>query len=348
MSAHPLDFQSSANNDLEGILAANHSKILVTGAAGFFGSHIAARLIQAGKQIIVIDKINAETTTSQEKESNLQRLVDLAKTISGASVSIYRENIADQGRIQTILQETQPTACVHAASLVDDRRSVKHPTDYLTVNVIGTQKLLQAIVDASTIRQFVYISTRSTFGQVDHPNCLMQEEDPKRPINPYGASKLGAEAICHVYHHIYNLQVNIIRIFALYGPNGRPDMIPRQLIEKIYHGQTITKFGTGEANRDWMYVEDAAEAVFQAVHRPFGYQIFNIGTGKGTSLNDLIAVAEKVVGRPAIIDNIPVPPGDAHFVGIADNTKARQLLNWEPHFTLQEGLQSTFTDYLAQ
>ena len=214
--------------------------------------------------------------------------------------------------------------------------------------MIGTQKLLQAIVDSGTIRQFVYISSRSTYGQVNQPNRLMQEDDPKYPINPYGASKVGGEAICHVYNHIYNLQVNVIRIFALYGPNGRPDMIPRQLIEKIYHGKTITKFGSGEANRDWVYVEDAAEAVFQAVHRPLGYQVFNIGTGKGYSLNELIAIAEEVVGHPAVIENLPVPPGDAHFVGVADNAKARQLLNWEPRFTLRDGLKHTLTDYLAK
>ena len=169
----------------------------------------------------------------------------------------------------------------------------------------------------------------------------MREDDPKYPINPYGASKVGAEAICHVYHHIYQLQVNIIRIFALYDPYGRPDMIPRQLIKKIYRGETIQKFGVGDATRDWLYVEDAAEAVLTAVHRHSGFQIFNIGSGKSTSLNDLIAIGEDIVGQTTIINNLPVPPGDAHFVGIADYSKARQLPGWQPKFSLREGLNRT-------
>jgi UDP-glucuronate 4-epimerase len=208
-------------------------------------------------------------------------------------------------------------------------------------NIIGTQTLLQTIAEHGSVRQFVYISTRSTFGQVDSPGQLMTEEAPKRPINPYGASKVGAEAICHVYHHLHGIDVNIIRIFALYGPYGRPDMIPRQLMEKVVADIEIPKFGTGEANRDWMYVEDAAEAVLLAVDTPLGYQIFNIGTGRGTSLNELIATAEKVIGKTARILHLPVPPGDAHFVGIADNSKAKSVLGWTPKTSLEEGMRKT-------
>ena len=327
---------------------AQHQVVLITGAAGFFGFHIASRFLRAGKHVVAVDKINAETTTAQEKEDNLKKLLALADQIPEAEISIYRQDILENEGIREIIKQTVPTACVHAASLVDDRRSVKHPTDYLTVNIIGTQKLLQTIVDCGTIKQFVYISTRSTFGQVTSPEHLMQEEAPKRPINPYGASKVGAEAICHVYHHIYGLHVNIIRIFALYGPGGRPDMIPRQLIEKIYSGKTIQKFGSGEANRDWMYIEDATEAVFLAANQPRGYQVFNVGTGKGTSLNELISVAEEVVGKRAIIENLPVPLGDAHFVGVADNSKARELLGWNPKVSLRKGMAQTLVHYLKE
>jgi UDP-glucuronate 4-epimerase len=315
-----------------------HRTVLVTGAAGFFGSHISARFLRAGKRVMAFDKLNTETTSAGEKEDNIRRLELLAASVPGAELSVYRGDVLDAESILVALRAGNPTACVHAASMVDDRRSVSHPQEYLITNIIGTQTLLHTIAEHGSVRQFVYISTRSTFGQVDSPGQLMSEESPKRPINPYGASKVGAEAICHVYHHLHGIDVNIIRIFALYGPHGRPDMIPRQLMEKIGSGAEIPKYGTGLANRDWMFVEDAAEAVFLAAHRPLGYQIFNVGTGHGTTLNDMIAAAEEVIGKQANILQLPVPPGDAHFVGVADNTKARSVLGWEPKTSLKDGL----------
>ncbi|MBM5817558.1 MAG: NAD-dependent epimerase/dehydratase family protein [Cyanobacteria bacterium K_Offshore_surface_m2_239] len=321
--------------------SADHRTVLVTGAAGFFGSHIAARFLRAGKNVVAFDKLNGETTSSDEKQGNLGRLRSLAQSIPGAEFSVFRGDVLDEASIREALEATSPTACVHAASMVDDRRSVSHPREYLTTNIIGTQTLLQTLAEHGSVRQVVYISTRSTFGQVDSPGQLIQEEAPKRPINPYGSSKVGAEAICHVYHHLHGIDLNIIRIFALYGPHGRPDMIPRQLMERVGAGAEIPKFGTGEANRDWMYVEDATEAVFLAAHKPMGYQIFNIGTGRGTSLNELIATAEDVIGKGANILHLPVPPGDAHFVGIADNNKARLMLGWEPKTSLRQGMQKT-------
>ena len=324
-----------------------HSVVMVTGAAGFFGHHIAMRLLQSGKHVVVFDKLNAETTSSFEKNENLQRLMDAAEQHEGAAVSVYRGDLLDDSIVKQALAETKPTAVVHAASMVDDRRSVKHPTEYVQVNTVGTQKLLQAIVDNGGITQVVYISTRSTFGQVDSPHQKMTERSLQRPINPYGASKVGAEAMCHVYHHIYGLNVNIIRIFALYGPRGRPDMIPRILVNRIHHQQVIHKFGTGEANRDWLYVCDAAEAVFAALHTPRGFDSFNIGSGHGTSLNALIETAEQVVGQAALIKHMPVPAGDAHFVGVADNSHARDVLGWRPETSLEQGLRKTFDDLLS-
>jgi UDP-glucuronate 4-epimerase len=322
-------------------VANQHKTVLVTGAAGFFGSHIAAGLLREGRHVVAFDKLNAETTSSVEKQENLDRLQAIAEASEGARLSIFQGDVLDDASIRAALEATSPTACVHAASMVDDRRSVQHPREYLLTNIIGTQTLLQTIAEHGSVRQFVYISTRSTFGQVDSPGQLMTEEAPKRPINPYGASKVGAEAICHVYHHLHGIDVNIIRIFALYGPYGRPDMIPRQLMEKVVADIEIPKFGTGEANRDWMYVEDAAEAVLLAVDTPLGYQIFNIGTGRGTSLNELIATAEKVIGKTARILHLPVPPGDAHFGGIADNSKAKSVLGWTPKTSLEEGMRKT-------
>ena len=320
---------------------ASHPVVLVTGGAGFFGHHIALRLLRDGKHVVVFDKLNAETTSSDEKEENLQILREVARSCPRAQLTVYRGDLLDDVSLRQALAATRPTAIVHAASLVDDRRSVKHPTEYVLVNTVGTQKLLQTVTEQAGVTQVVYISTRSTFGEATRPTQRMAEDAPQRPINPYGASKVGAEAMCHVYHQVHGLNVNIIRIFALYGPRGRPDMIPRILIERIHRRETIQKFGTGEANRDWLYVADAAEAVLAAVHTPRGFDAFNIGSGRGTSLNELIATAESVVGRKAIIEHLPVPTGDAHFVGVADSSHAREVLRWCPRTSLKAGLALT-------
>ncbi len=322
--------------------------VLITGGAGFFGHHIASRFIKASARVVIVDKMNAETTDVNEKAANLDRLRQLAKAVEGASVEVYQSDISESDAIAKCLQKEKPIVCVHVASMVDDRRSVKYPTEYLETNVIGTQKLLQAIVDQGSIKQFVYISTRSTYGQVADPNLEITESQPRMPINPYGASKVGAEAILHAYHHLYSLPVNIIKIFALYGPNGRPDMIPRQLIEKVYNGAEIVKFGSGEATRDWLYVKDAADAVHAAAYKPLGFEDFNIGSGEAVSLNELIATAEEVVGRAAVVRHAPVPKGDANFVGVADYSKAEKMLGWKPRTSLAEGLKLTLSNYLKQ
>jgi UDP-glucuronate 4-epimerase len=335
-------------NIFEQMKVKERETVLITGGAGFFGHHIASRFIKAGARVVIVDKMNAETTDANEKAANLDRLRQLAKTVEGASVEVYQSDILESEAIAKCLQNERPVICVHVASMVDDRRSVKYPTEYLETNVIGTQKLLQAIVDHGSVKQVVYISTRSTYGQVADPGLKITESQPLMPINPYGASKVGAEAILHTYHHLYGLHVNIIKIFALYGPYGRPDMIPRQLIEKVHHGAEIVKFGSGEATRDWLYVKDAADAVHSAAYKPLGFEDFNIGSGEATSLNALIAAAEEVVGRPAVIRHATVPKGDANFVGVADYSKAEKMLGWKPRTSLMEGLKRTLSSYLKQ
>lgn len=315
--------------------------ILVTGGAGFLGHHVVKRLLKLGNDVVVFDKFNSETTQSTEKYENL---VNLKYPKHIGNLKIYQGDILEDD-ILPILQQEKITHCIHAAAMVDDRRSVKYPDEYIKVNILGTQKLMAALSEAK-VKQVVLISTRSIYGQTNSPLNLMSEDSSKLPINPYGASKLGAELYAHVYHHLYAINVNIIRIFAIYGHRGRPDMIPRQLIEKIHNEIPIPKFGSGEATRDWLYVEDAVDAIVLAIQKPLGYEIFNVGTNIPTSLNEIIAIAEKVVGKQAIIQNFPVPPGDAGFVGIADINRARTILGWTPKTSLEEGIKKTYKHYL--
>jgi len=313
-------------------------KVLVTGGAGFLGHYVVRRFLELGYDVVVFDQFNSETTQSTEKHDNLLNLKYLG------NLKIYQGDILEEDLLP-ILQQEKINHCVHAASLVDDRRSVKYPDEYIRVNILGTQRIMAAFGEAK-VKQVVLISTRSVYGQTNNPLNLMSEDSPKFPINPYGASKLGAELFAHVYHHLYGINVNIIRISAIYGHRGRPDMIPRQLIEKIHNQIPIPKFGLGTATRDWLYVEDAVDAIVLAIQKPLGYEVFNVGTTVATSLNEIIGIAEKVIVKQAIIQNLPVPPGDAGFVGIIDINKARTILGWTPKTSLEEGIKESYKQYL--
>jgi UDP-glucuronate 4-epimerase len=156
------------------------------------------------------------------------------------------------------------------------------------------------------------------------------------------------EAFAHAFHVNRGLSVSICRLQPLYGPRCRPDMLPRRLLEKIHAGLKIEKYGSGESVRDWLYITDGVAGILAALRTPMGFLIVNLGTGVGTTVNELISIAEAVVGRPAIVETVDVPSGDAHFGGLADITKAKRLLHWEPQVDLKTGLTRTFEYMLRE
>lgn len=324
------------------------SKILVTGGAGFVGRHTCEKLLRDGKHVILVDALNSETSSKEEKEENIAFLKRVSQAATGSKLSVYTCNLLDQPKLNQILDQAKPTGCIHAAALVMDRRSVYTAKEFITQNVLGTQCLLDAIAETGTVKHLVYISSRSAVGEVPTPDALMTEELLPRPINPYGASKVAAEAFCHSFHKLTDIAVSICRMQPMYGPKGRPDMMPRRLLEKIHAGIEIEKYGSGEAVRDWLYITDAVDGILATLWNPMGIEIFNFGTGVGTTVNELISVAEVVVGRPAVVVNVDVPPGDAHFGGVCDITKAKRLLKWEPQVDLKTGLTRTFEYMLRE
>lgn len=324
--------------------------VLLTGGVGFVGSHIAETLLREGRKVVIYDIFNAETTKSAEKQENARLLQHVAKenSIKGASLKVINGDIRDQVHLMRVIPEEGITGCIHVGGMVDDRRSVQFPEEYIDVNILGTALLLDALGKCG-VRMVVQASTRSVFGQRADNDTLLDEHAPRRPINPYGASKVAADAMAHCYSHLHNMNVTLIRIFATYGPRGRPDMIPRILIESVHHGTPVKKFGDGTATRTWIYVSDIVNAFIAALKHPQGgFAEFNTGAPNSTTLNELISIAERVVGKNAIIEHFPAPPGDAHTVGQPSYATIKQDLGWTPLVSVEEGMRLVYKDYTAR
>lgn len=325
--------------------------VLVTGGVGFVGSHIAEALLHLGIKVVVYDIFNSETTVSAEKLENAQVLRRTAEAFAndGASVDIVHGDIRDKDKLMETIATHAITACIHVGGMVDDRRSVFHPEEYIDVNIRGTATLLDAL-GKSGVKMVVQASTRSVFGQREDNDVCLTEEAERRPVNPYGASKVGADAMAHCYSHLHKMNVTLVRIFATYGPRGRPDMIPRILIENIVNDVPIRKFGDGTATRTWIYISDIVSAFLCALRHPAPtggyYAEFNTGAPNSTTLNELISCAEKVVGKEAIIEQCEVPPGDAHTVGHPSYERIQKMLGWTPKVDVEEGMRLTYLDYM--
>ncbi|AFZ50805.1 nucleoside-diphosphate-sugar epimerase [Dactylococcopsis salina PCC 8305] len=324
--------------------------ILVTGGVGFVGSHIVERLIERGENVFVFDVFNNETTKASEKNDNKTYLENKFKLYKekGGSLVMIKGDLTKYDSIYSAIKENKISRVIHVAGMVDDRRSVMFPMEYVDVNIKGVINLLKACGECK-VQHVIQTSTRSCFGQFDSPNTMLYEDSPRHPINPYGATKVASDAFGHVYHTIYpEMKVSIIRIFATYGPRGRPDMIPRICVERIYKGEAIQKFGTGEATRVWIYVSDIVDAYMLTLDNPprSGFEEYNTGHHVATTLNDMIAMAEKLIGKKAIIEQKPVPKGDASYVGKSCYDKIKAELGWEPKVSLEEGLSLTLKYWL--
>jgi UDP-glucuronate 4-epimerase len=320
---------------------------MVTGGVGFVGSHIAEALLKEGRTVVVYDIFNSETTSSAEKRENVDILKKTAKEYS-TNVFIVNGDIRDRDKIIQTIEEYGVTGAVHVGGMVDDRRSVRHPEEYIDVNIRGTAMLLDAL-GTSGVKMVVQASTRSVFGQRVDNSLKLKEDADRRPINPYGASKVGADAMAHCYCHLHKMNLSLVRIFATYGPRGRPDMIPRILVENIANDKPIRKFGKGDATRTWIYISDIVSAFLLALKHPLGgYAEFNTGAPNSTTLNELIECAEGVTGKKAIIEHHPVPPGDAHTVGHPSYDRIKEVLGWEPLVGVKEGMRLTFEDYMEK
>jgi UDP-glucuronate 4-epimerase len=303
--------------------------ILVTGAAGFIGSHLAERLCRRGDEVIGLDNFN-DYYDPARKRANERRLC------AYPNFRMIEADVRDRERMFAVLADNDVTAVAHLAALAGVRNAVAYPDLYVNVDLNGTQNLFDAARAGGRVGNFVFASTSSVYGNTTQIPFV--ETDPcDRPLQPYAAAKRAAEILGHAYHHLYGLNLTILRFFTVYGPNGRPDQMAYLLADSISKGKEIPLYDGGQMYRDWTYVDDTVSGIVAALDRPLGYEIINLGCGEPVLLADFVAIMEQLSGHKANL--VPAPRLAADFVrNEADISKARRLLGYDPQVSVAEGL----------
>ncbi len=303
--------------------------VLVTGAAGFIGSHLAERLCRRGDSVIGLDNFN-DYYDPARKRANEQRLN------AYANFRMIEADLRDRQCMFDIIAEHQITAIAHLAAMAGVRNAVSHPDLYVNVNLNGTQNLLDAARATGKVGNFVFASTSSVYGNTTQIPFV--ESDPcDRPLQPYAAAKRAAEILAYSYHHLFGQNFTVLRFFTVYGPNGRPDMMAYLLADSLMKGKEIPLYDNGRMYRDWTFVDDTVSGIVAALDRPLGYEIINLGRGEPVLLSDFVHIMEGLSGRKANV--VPTPRLAADFVrNEADISKARHLLDYNPSVSVPEGV----------
>jgi UDP-glucuronate 4-epimerase len=303
-------------------------KTLVTGGAGFIGSHLSAALLREGHEIAIIDELN-DYYSPALKRKNLEQVR------KHGEARFLQADICDREAVEGLLAGFRPEIIVHLAARAGVRPSLENPLLYQRANVEGTTVLLEA-ARRHGVERFIFASSSSVYGAASR--VPFSEEDPVRwPISPYAATKIAGEALCHAFSHLYGLKIACLRFFTVFGPRQRPDLAIRKFAENIAAGRPIPVFGDGSTGRDYTFVADIVNGIIAALKLDSRFEVINLGNSHPVLLRDMIATIEKVVGRPAIIDRQPEQPGDVPLT-YADIGKAERMLGYRPATSLEEGI----------
>lgn len=303
-------------------------RILVTGAAGFIGSHLCERLIAQEVHVTGLDNFD-EFYGRDIKEANIADLLqcDNFKFIEG--------DIRDAECVESILNEDEIETIVHLAAKAGVRPSIEDPVGYQDVNISGTVVMLEAARKAG-IKKFIFGSSSSVYG--NNKKVPFSESDSVDfPISPYAATKKAGELLCHTYSHLYDINMTCLRYFTVYGPRQRPDLAIHKFSKLIEAGKPIAAYGDGSMQRDFTYIDDIIEGTVSAINKCSGYEIYNLGESRPIRLDELIRAIENALGKKALINRLPMQPGDVYQT-YADVTKAKEDLGYAPNTELADGL----------
>jgi len=310
-----------------------YKKVLVTGGAGFIGSHVAEVLLARGDDVVIVDEMN-DYYDVRIKENNLKLLQEMSR----GRVKIYRGDICDVDFISDVFEVERPTFVCHMAARAGVRPSIQDPFVYIHSNIRGTTQLMELSAQYG-VKNFVFASSSSVYGG-SSSTFFSEQEVVDNPVSPYAASKKACELLAYTYHHLYKLNVSALRFFTVYGPRGRPDMAPFKFIDRVSRGLEIQQFGDGSSSRDYTYISDIVDGIVRSIDRPYGYQVFNLGKGSGTSLKDFIDLVQKYTERKASIKVLPDQAGDVPYT-CADVSKAFHLLGYKAKTSFEEGIMHT-------
>lgn len=299
---------------------------LVTGCAGFIGSHVAKKLLEAGEKVVGVDNLN-------DYYSPLLKNYRLDQLKGYDHFHFFQFDIEDYAQILKLGSQFKFEAILNLAARAGVRHSLKDPFVYERTNSLGTLNLLEFSRNKG-IKKLVLASTSSLYA--GQPLPFSENLPVNTPISPYAASKKAAEMMAYSYHYLYGLDISVLRYFTVYGPAGRPDMSAYRFAYQILHKETMTIYGDGSQSRDFTYVDDIAEGTVKAL-RPLGYEVINLGNDDPHELNEMIALIEKYLGEKAIVEYKDFHKADIKATW-ADISKARKLLDWEPKISLEEGI----------
>jgi UDP-glucuronate 4-epimerase len=302
-------------------------KVIVTGAAGFIGSHLCQRLLGEGWAVVGVDNFD-DFYDPKIKHSNIETC------LQNKRFRLVEADIRDAAKMNKIAAEGADII-VHLAARAGVRPSIAQPGLYADVNVNGTVALLEAAKN-NRINKFIFGSSSSVYGN-NRKVPFSEEDNVDFPISPYAATKKAGELICHTYHHLYGISVTCLRYFTVYGPRQRPDLAIHKFARLIEQGKPIPVYGDGSMMRDFTYIDDIIDGTMAAISNCSGYNIYNLGESRPITVNALIAEIEKALGKKAAIEYLPLQPGDVERT-YADVTKAGRDLGYFPNTEISAGL----------
>lgn len=312
-------------------------KVLVTGGAGFIGSHVCAQLAIEGYEVSALDDFN-DYYDPQIKRANIAAL--------GTRLVLREGDIRNARFVQDVMAEGKFESIIHLAARAGVRPSLIDPMLYIETNIVGTQNLLDA-AHKNGVSKFVFASSSSVYGLAKV--VPFSEELPlPQTLSPYAATKIAGEQLCGNYAHLYGMPVVCLRFFTVYGPGQRPDLAIHKFTDAIHHGRSIPQYGDGSTRRDYTYIDDIVQGVLGALrYKGPAFDIFNLGENQTTTLSELIAEIERALGKKALIERLPEQQGDMPLTS-ADISKARQLLGYNPTTKIHEGIPKFVEWYLSR
>jgi UDP-glucuronate 4-epimerase len=309
--------------------------ILVTGAAGFIGSNLTETLLKGGEQIVGIDNFNDYYDPARKR-------ANVAPFQNHPNLQLHEQDFCDAEAVCQLFTKYKPRAVAHLGAFGGVRYSIGRAPLYTANNIVGTVNLLEA-ARLTGIETFVFASTSSVYGHTTQLPFI--ETDPcNLPLAPYPASKKAGEVMGHTYHNLHQMNFTALRFFSVYGPRGRPDMMPFMVTDRIVKGEEITLFDAGQMERDWTYIDDIVSGIIAALERPLGYEIINLGRGEPVLMVDFVNVIETLTGKEAILATPPAPASEPKIT-FANIDKARELLDYHPQIAVVDGLHKLWAWY---
>lgn len=314
------------------------STILVTGGAGFIGSHLTDFLLARGDKVVVLDNF-VDFYSPAQKRANIR------KAQQNPGFVLIEGDIRDRELVMSLFEDHKPQTVAHLAGMANVRYSLERALLYADVNVQGSINLLDA-ARTHNVGNFVFASTSSIYGNTDEIP-FTEDQDTSLPLAPYPATKKAVEVMGYAYHNAFGLNFTGLRFFTVYGPRVRPDMMAFMVMDSIINDKEITLFDNGNIHRDWTYVDDIVRGVASALDTPLGYEIMNIGRGEPVLLRDFVEIIEELVGKPLQVRSAELPASEPPLT-YASTEKAHKLLGYKPKTSIVEGLSRTWEWYKSR